>query len=252
MKITPQILAAVQRAVEHYGNTSQVAKAIGVAHSTVFFWLNGKTTSMSGKLWQSRILPVLAPFLQYEAEGNVIYGESSYSADKPLFLREDGRPYYAFGGAGQRISKEYFEPDRKEPEKLPVIRLSDLEQFDPAADSVRKFIKQKCFTKTEYPGCSAQFHFVVRLENEYPGVFLPGTDLLINTEEYPDNHSIVLARIRETGELVLGRYTRVGSEITIIPLRQDAPEISWDCAEAFGYTLWSFQMLEAKLCLRDI
>lgn len=252
MKITPQILAAVQRAVEHYGNTSQVAKVMGVAHSTVFFWLNGKTTSISGKLWQTRIRPVLAPFLQCEPGTNVTYGVPAYPMDQPLVLREDGAPYHALGGPGQRSAKEFVDSERKETEKLPVIKFSDLEQFDPSAGSVRKFVKQKSFTKTDYPGFLSQSHFVARLENEYPGVFLPGTDLLINTEEYPDNHSIVLARFRENGRLVLGRYTRTGSSITIVSLREEEPEITWDCTESIGYTLWSFQVLEAKLDLRDI
>ena len=250
MKITPQILAAIQRAVEHYGNTSQVAKAMGVAHSTVFFWLNGKTTCIRGNLWQNRIRPVLLPFLQGESGGNMNY--PVYPLEQPLVLREDGTPYYALNGQGQRSGKDYYDADRKEMEKLPVIKFADLEQFDPAAGSVRKFVKQKSFTKLEYPGSSSQFHFVARLKNEYPGVFLPETDLLISTEEYPDNHSIVLARIRETGELVLGRYSRVGSTISIISLRENEPEISWDCTEALGYTLWCFQVLEAKLDLRDI
>lgn len=252
MKITPQILAAVQRAVEHYGNTSQVAKTMGVAHSTVFFWLNGKTNSISGKLWQTRIRPVLAPFLPCEPGGNVNYGASSYSLDQPLVLREDGASYHAIGGPGQRSAKDFAEAEKKETEKIPVIKFSDLEQFDPSAAFVRKFVRQNSFTKQEYSGFSSQFHFIARLDNEYPGVFLPGTDLLISTEEYPDNHSIVLARLRETGKLVLGRYTRAGSSISIISLREEEPEITWDCAESLGYTLWSFQVLEAKLDLRDI
>ena len=250
MKITPQILAAVQQAVEHYGNTSQVAKAMGVAHSTVFFWLNGKTTSIRGKLWQNRIRPVLLPFLQGEPSGGMSY--PVFPLEQPLVLREDGTPYYALNGQGQRSANDYSDAERKELETLPVIKFADLEQFDPSAGSARKFVKQKSFTKVEYPGSSSLFHFVARLENEYPGVFLPGTDLLISTEEYPDNHSIVLARLRESGELVLGRYTRVGNTISIISLRENEPEISWDCTEALGYTLWCFQVLEAKLDLRDI
>lgn len=248
MKITPQILTAVQRAVEYYGNTSQVAKAMGIAHSTVFFWLKGKTSSMSGKLWQTRIRPVLAPFMSNEqGTGNFHYGPGNYPADQALVLHEDDGKYHAAHGG-----KGGDDADAAEQNRLTVIKYETLLQFDPSADSVRKFLKQFNTGTQEYHGFSAKTHFVVRLGSEYTGTFLPGTDLLVSTEEYPANHSIVLARIRESGELVLGRYVRSGNVITIISLSPDAPEISWDCTSSFGYMLWCFQVLEAKLDLRDI
>lgn len=249
MKITPQILAAVQQAVEYYGNTSQVAKAMGIAHSTVFFWLKGKTSSMSGKLWQSRIRPVLAPFLQNEAtSGSVKYNTGTYSQEQPLVLREDGGNYQVYNGSsGQRD-----EVDTKETDMLAVVKYSALDQFDPSAESVRKFLKQNEIDQQQHAGISSKTHFVVRLANEYRSAFLPGTDLLIRADEYPDNHRIVLARLRLTGEVVLGRYVRSGNVIKIISLQENAPEISWNCMEELGYTLWCYQVLEAKLDLREI
>lgn len=241
MKITPQILTAVQHAVEYYGNISQVAKVMGIAHSTVFFWLNGKTESMSGKLWKSRIRPVLAPFLSLEPG----VGTSAV----PLSLHEDAGFYQAKNGTGLSVANEF---DAKEYGDLSVIKFTDLSKLDPSAESVRKFLKQHCNEKVTYPQVASSTHFVVRLENEFPGIFLPGTDLLINTEDFPENQSIVIARVRETGEVIMGKYTRSGSQITILSLRNDEENISWDCTESLGYTLWCFHVLEAKLDLREI
>lgn len=252
MKITPQILAAVQRAVDYYGNTSQVAKAMGVAHSTVFFWLKGKTSSMSGKLWQSRIRPVLAPFLQGEpGAGNVKYNVGAYSQEQPLVLHEELGSYQAYAGPGQSRSGNDA-AGTQEGDLLPVVKYAVLNQFDPSAGSVRKFLKQNSVGWKEYNGYSSKSYFVVRLANEYNGAFLPETDLLISTDEYPENHRIVLARLRKTGEMVLGRYVRTGNVIKIISLREDAAEIVWDCTEELGYMLWCYQVLEAKLDLREI
>ena len=50
MKLNAEILDAIHRAVDYYGNTSQFAKEIGVAHSTVLFWLSGKTSNINGTI----------------------------------------------------------------------------------------------------------------------------------------------------------------------------------------------------------
>ena len=119
MKITPSIAAAIRWAIDYYGNPSQLANRIGVAHSTVFFWVSGKTSSISGKLWQSKIRPVLAPFME-QPHGNagvmpeemdevlpgcpppdgppVMLTPHQYPKSSPVYLKERCRPSYVLGG----------------------------------------------------------------------------------------------------------------------------------------------------------
>lgn len=40
MKVTPEILKALNRAKDYYGNTTQLAKHLGIAHSTILFWFS--------------------------------------------------------------------------------------------------------------------------------------------------------------------------------------------------------------------
>ena len=63
MKLNPEILDAIRKAVVYYGNTSQFAKKIGVAHSTVLFWLSGKTANINGTIWEKRVRRVLREFM---------------------------------------------------------------------------------------------------------------------------------------------------------------------------------------------
>lgn len=63
MKITTEIVRALERAIEHYGNVSQFAKSVGLAHSTILFWQSGKTTSISGNVWANKLRPALLPFM---------------------------------------------------------------------------------------------------------------------------------------------------------------------------------------------
>lgn len=63
MNITPEIKTAIKKAIDLHGNVTQFAKHMGIAHSTVLFWLSGKTTEVSGRLWAQKLRPSLLPFL---------------------------------------------------------------------------------------------------------------------------------------------------------------------------------------------
>jgi len=66
MKLTASLRKAIQLAINSCGNISRFSQMIGVEHTTVGLWMSGKTTSISGKVWQSKLLPVLSPFLTPE------------------------------------------------------------------------------------------------------------------------------------------------------------------------------------------
>ena len=68
MNVTQDVKNALQRTIDAYGNVSQFAKAVGVAHSTVLFWLSGKSPNINGRVWMKKIRPALLPFLTPEEE----------------------------------------------------------------------------------------------------------------------------------------------------------------------------------------
>jgi len=82
MKITPEIRAALQKAIEHHGNVTQFAKSVGLAHSTVLFWQNGKTEEISGRNWAQKLRPALLPFM----DDTTAFAASPTEAD--LLLKE--------------------------------------------------------------------------------------------------------------------------------------------------------------------
>ena len=55
MNVTQDVKNALQRTIDAYGNVSQFAKAVGVAHSTVLFWLSGKSPNINGRVWMKKI-----------------------------------------------------------------------------------------------------------------------------------------------------------------------------------------------------
>jgi len=63
MTITEDIKKAIKRAIDQHGNVTQFAKSLGLAHSTVLFWLSGKTATISGLVWAQKLRPALVPYM---------------------------------------------------------------------------------------------------------------------------------------------------------------------------------------------
>ena len=61
--IDNMIRKSLVEAVEKSGGLLAFSKRIGVAHSTVLFWLNGKTKSINSDLWRGRVYPEIESYL---------------------------------------------------------------------------------------------------------------------------------------------------------------------------------------------
>lgn len=242
MKITQPILSAVERATVSFGNVSQLAKAMGIAHSTIFFWLKGKTTSMSGQLWQEKVRPVLAAFMtpeQLQEAG----GAAAYTMhESPGVYRPLPGP-----GAQSRIDAANVAIPRH---PIRVVPFSALKKLDPTVDSVPRFLRENNLDSILFSQDTPRGAFGVRLSNECESVFMPGTDLLVSPNAHPGNGSLVIARIRKTEEVVIRQYMREGECISLNSLVPGGSNYSWNRSDSIGYLLWLFPIFEAKIDLR--
>ena len=64
MEITPEIMKLIKQSIDRHGNLTQFAQSIGVRHSTVVFWLSGKTKSINGGVWAKQVRPEIMPGLK--------------------------------------------------------------------------------------------------------------------------------------------------------------------------------------------
>ena len=183
MNVTQDVKNALQRTIDAYGNVSQFAKAVGVAHSTVLFWLSGKSPNINGRIWMKKIRPALLPFLTPEEE-------------------------------------RLLAPDYKvlrEPQALYSLR-------SPFAASVPK--------PSDVPGLPVALN------------------ALIGGGDYPSSEDFVLAKIRENGSIVTGRFLRDGEKISLVPeFGSGTTAITWDLRTAPGYLCWIFPILELSSIL---
>lgn len=234
MQITPEIMEAIKKAIDLHGNVTQFAKHLGIAHSTVLFWMSGKTTEISGRLWAQKLRPSLLPFL----------GPSAFD-DRPLnkaffMTRED---MAAYGRPETSVVSMRHE--------APVISFAQVAGFDPAIEPIDCYAKgcgeeAAIFANEVKPG-----YFALKVEGDSicPD-FPPGTVLLVAGGEYPQCGDTVIAKIRGSGQVVVKLYSRDDSSIKLSSVNSRGQKFEWDCKDNPGYLDWMYPVLEANIDLR--
>jgi hypothetical protein len=70
MNISPEIVNAFKLAGAEHGNYSKLAVAIGVTPATIYNWMGGVSNKISDCTWQSKVMPVLKPYLKTAKPSN--------------------------------------------------------------------------------------------------------------------------------------------------------------------------------------
>ncbi len=233
MNLTPEIKEAIKKAIDLHGNVTQFAKHLGIAHSTVLFWLSGKTTQVSGRLWAQKLRPSLMPFL----------GPSVF-ADRPLnksFFQthEESAGYSSEVSSAPQMHEAY------------VISFAQAASFDPAIEPIDCYAKDcgeetAVFANEVKPG-----YFAIKVEGDSmcPD-FPPGTVLLVAGGEYPQRGDTVVAKLRGNGQVVVKSYQRKDNIIRLESVNSSGKCFEWDCKDNPGYLDWMYPVLEANIDLR--
>ncbi|OGV48173.1 MAG: hypothetical protein A2X49_09090 [Lentisphaerae bacterium GWF2_52_8] len=233
MKITDEIKTALREAVEASGNVLQFSKRIGVAHSTILFWLSGKTSNINDGIWRERLRPALFPYMKKKVY-EIFPGE-------PLTVASEESSKYATRvvSAASRMNE------------VPVISFAQAAGFDPALEPIDDFAKgcsdETALFSTELrPGC-----FALSVEGDSMSPSFPaGTILLVAGGEFAERGDIVVAKIRETGQVVVKKYSRRDGIINLESLNPNGQSFEWNCKENKGYVEWMYPVLEANINLR--
>lgn len=237
MKLNPDILEAIRQAVDYYGNTSQFAKKIGVAHSTVLFWLSGKTSNISGTIWDNKVRRELRKFMPDSPPA---------IPRKNLSIREARQPYYSAMAA---------EPDDEKagkPEfiKVPAIHFSQMNELDITMQSPVSFAKKRCLEEVRFAADCNDYSFALILDNPAFCPCLPtGSRILISGCDYADDGDIVIGKTRNPAKLFFCRYSRRGEKICLSPLNPDFPAMEWENKENAENVFWIFPVKEISINL---
>lgn len=232
MNVTQDVKNALQRTIDAYGNVSQFAKAVGVAHSTVLFWLSGKSPNINGRVWMKKIRPALLPFLTPE--------EERLLAPDYKVLHEPQTLYSL---------RSPFAPPVPKTSAVPLLSLDQIASLDVSIEPIAEFIarckdSRSCRFSTE----AKPSYFA--LPYEIPGLPV-ALNALIGGGDYPSSGDFVLAKIRENGSIVTGRFLRDDEKISLVPeFGSGSAAITWDLRTTPGYLCWIFPILELSSILR--
>jgi len=128
-----------------------------------------------------------------------------------------------------------------------VVPFSSLAELDVSIVPIPEFLAEHQIGTSSFScNIDSKKQFAVRLEEENAADFFPGTDLLVRSGETPENGMLVLARIRNTDEVVIARYERKNKNICLYAPRSEKVLYTWDCLKSAGYMLWCLVIQEAK------
>ena len=122
MVITEEIRQAIIAAIEQSGSALSFARSVGVSHTTVAYWLKGRTRKINATIWNN-LLPLIGGYLGDAATGP----EQAYhyppltSSSQPRYVMRE-RP---------AVPSFYDEPS-PDLSSAPLFYFSDLFEISPA------------------------------------------------------------------------------------------------------------------------
>ena len=228
MVITESIQKAIQSAIDKCGSLLSFSRSVGVSHTTVAYWLSGRTRKINSTVWDN-----LHPLIQEYLEPGP--GGSSYPSEP----RAAGSPAYVLH---EKLAGRYGISQNV---PAPLLQLEDLKEFDPQIDSIEEIIRKKSkrvvsFTSPVQPG-----FFALEIDKKRSGFFPVGTRLLLRGLDAPGDGDTVLVKLRNKKEYLFAVYTRRNDEVVLKPLQNAAGERRIPRTEFHTVCCWIVPIREA-------
>ena len=228
MVITESIQNAIQAAIKKSGSVLSFARTIGVSHTTVTYWLTGRTRKINSTVWQN-LLPLIGEYLNPGDIMSYPYNPAA-AAGTNCVLREQAAMWYGAGPAQKTA---------------PLLHLADLADFDPQIDPIEDLIRKKsdgaaAFTSQVLPG-----HFAVEIDKGRKDFFPAGTRLLLRWPDAPNNGDTVLVKLRGKKDFLFAVFTRKANEIVLTPLQKNLEKRIISKTEFHNVCSWIVSIREA-------
>ena len=227
MVITESIQSAIRTAIGKCGSSLSFARSIGVSHTTVAYWLSGRTRKINSTVWDN-LLPVIREYL--EPGESFTYPREPAAAGGPVYVLHE--KYAGRYGTSQNAP-------------VPLLHLDDLKDFDPQIDSIEEIVREKSkrvvlFTSTVQPG-----FFAVEIDQKSSGFFRAGTHLLLRGTDAPADGDTVLVKLRDKRDFLFAVYSRMDDEIVLVPLQGADGERRIPRADIHNVCCWIVPIREA-------
>lgn len=226
MKITPEILDALDRAISDTGSIYKFAKALGVSHSTVFFWKTGRTASINRQSWKT-LRKILKPYLAQPSLSFEEVGEKT-----PLMIREERAPYGS------------------KPSAYPLVAGRKLVFFDPMVRSAAAFVREHSFGQFYFNAVSGVTAFALRVDDTLSNeIFTRESTLLVESGRPPVSGELVIAKRRGIDEILFYTFLQEENAYRLVPYgKSHAEPLRWESSiSSSGILDWIYPVLEANI-----
>ena len=228
MVITDAIKDAIRAAIEKSGSLLCFSRSVGVAHTTVSYWLNGRTRKINSYVWQN-LLPLISEYL--DSSETVSYPCGATAAGNTGGMLRESSAAYAGGGRSS----------------APLLKLSDLAGFDPQIDSIEDVVREKARSAVPFTSPVRGSYFAVEIGRGQNCFFPAGTRLLLRWPDAPGDGDTVLVKLREKNEFLFAVYTRKSGAIVLTPLEDCVRKRIIPKAEFHNVCCWIVSIREAVL-----
>ncbi len=141
--------------------------------------------------------------------------------------------------------KSPFGGAEKQQNSAPSVSLEKIADLDVTIEPIADFISRiRGFRNSAFTTPVKDSYFAV----EYNISGLPfSMSALVGGGDYPTSGDLVLAKLRDTGCVVTGRFVRDGEEVSIETVFSSAQEtFSWNLRKTPGFLCWIFPILEVN------
>lgn len=228
MVITESIQKAIQSAIDKCGSLLSFSRSVGVSHTTVAFWLSGRTRKINSTVWDN-LYPLIQEYLEKESDGSVYPSEPKATGSPTYVLHEKYAGRY---GTSQTAP-------------APLLRLDDLKDYDPQIDSIEEIIRKKSRRVVMFTSPVQAGFFAVEIDKKRSGFFPSGTRLLLRGLDAPGDGDTVLVKLRNKKEYLFAVYFRKNDEVILRPLQNAAGERRIPRTEFHNICCWIVPIREA-------
>ena len=229
MVITETIQKAIRAAIGKCGSSLSFARSVGVSHTTVAYWLNGRTRKINSTVWDN-LQPLIREFMEPETNENYRYPCESAAAGAPSYVLRE------------KYAGRYRVPQNA---PAPLLQLNDLKNYDPQIDSIEEIIRKKSKRVVTFTSPVQTGFFAVTVDKKRSGFFPEGTRLLLRGLDAPADGDTVLVKLRNKSDFLFAVYTRKDDDVVLTPIQGSAAERRIPRKDFHNVCRWIVPVLEA-------
>ncbi|MBQ7731889.1 MAG: hypothetical protein IJT68_08645 [Lentisphaeria bacterium] len=229
MVITESIQKAIQSAIDKCGSLLSFSRSVGVSHTTVAYWLNGRTRKINSTVWDN-LHPLIQEYLEPGGKGESVYPSEPVAAGSPAYVLHEKH-------AGRYGTMQNA--------PAPLLQLDALKDFDPQIDSIEEIIRKKSKRVVMFTSPVQTGFFAVEVDKKRSGFFPEGTRLLLRGLDAPCDGDTVLVKLRDKTDYLFAVYTRKDEDVSLTPLQDNAAELRIPRADFHNVCCWIVPIREA-------